>query len=181
MDIQILQRELFRLLDEQFKELGFDVQHMDGGSGQIGGTMMFLLPVTEEGDTLLADLRMAEFDGENDKLRYVQMFFTIFSELGDRYEELEKIVPALNYYARLGSYGMYPPKRQFWHKYNFVIRDLDMIDGADGIAVALLDELDMIRQQNTELYELVTALASGAITYSEAVEKGVIKPPGAND
>ena len=139
---------------------------------QIGNTLLLLLPITENDDRALADLRLVAID---ESRYFVQVFLTIFKELGSGgYDELQKALPALNYGAALGAYGMLPSKSEFFYKYGFVVRELDLIDGAQGFALALLDALDIIREQNTAVYDVVAALASGALTYEDAVNSGII-------
>lgn len=174
MSIQEFQNDLFQALQARFGELGFDAHTVadapEQGS-QVGETLLFMMPITENGDVALADLR---FVGLPDERYYVQIFLTIFNELKEGYEELERAIPILNYRAEFGAYGMLPGTRQFWQKYAFAVRELDLIDGPEGFAVALLDMLDLIREQNTAIYQTITALASGDVKYSDAVQAGLI-------
>ena len=172
--MQKFQSDLFNMLEARILELGFDFERADGSGGdssQLGDTLLFLLPITEDDDRALTDLRFIQIDDE----RFcIQVFLTIFNNLEDGYDELEKALPALNLYTRFGSYGMLKAQRQFWNKYVFAIRELDLTDGPEGVAVALLDVLDLIREQNTAIYETVAALASGSMTYQEAIQSGLI-------
>ena len=174
MDLTEFHANLFGSLEARFRELGFETSRAadaPAGSVQVSDSLMFLLPVTEDDDRVLADLRFVKI---SDNRYCVQIFLTIFTDLEEGYMELEKAVPVLNYRTMLGCYGMFPEMRQFWHKYSMVIREFDMIDGAEGFAVALLDDLDLIREQVTGVFEPIKALASGGITYKEAVDAGLI-------
>jgi hypothetical protein len=159
MTPQAFQTELFRHLSSRFKELRFPLEQVpDQAGAQLGDTLMLMLPVTPQ-DQALADLRFLRLRGQC----CVQLFLTLFTELAAApYGELEKAAPALNYYAPIGSYGVFAPKGQFWHKYNFFLRDLDWVDGPQGFAMALLDTLDLLRDQNTRLYPFLLPIASGA-------------------
>ena len=174
MEINEFQSELFRILEERFRELGFETERVPGlgeSGRQAGDTLLFLMPVTEKDDRVITDIRFVMIGGE----RYcIQLFFTIFTDLKDGYEELEKAVPALNFYARFGTYGMLPSQRHFWQRYSVPLRELDLTDGAQGFAVALLDVLDLIREQNTLIYDIIASLASGRTTYEAVVQAGLI-------
>jgi hypothetical protein len=174
MNIQQFQSELFKILKARFDELGFDAESLgaEEAGPQVGGTLLFLLPITENDDRALTDLRLVAI-GENKY--YVQIFMTLFTELENGYDELEKALSALNYYAGLGTYGMLEAKREFYHKYCFLLRELDLIDGAQGFALALLDALDIIREQTTKIYPIASALASGALSYESALSGGLIR------
>ena len=172
VDVVKFQAELFAILEAHLNELDIEVAKGPGdGAGQIGDTLLFLLHITEDGGSAMADLRFAGIDEER---VYVQIYLTIFNDLEDGYAELEKALPVLNYFSTIGAYGMFPPGRQFWHKYSLVVREFDFFDGADGFAVALMDVLDLIREQNTAIYDTVAALASGAVTHQEAVQSGLL-------
>jgi hypothetical protein len=176
MTIQDFSHELFGLLKSRLEELGFDteaVTDMPEGGRQIGGTLLFALPVTEDNDRVLTDLRLLAVDEE----RYcIQIYITVFTGLREGYAELQKLLPALNYHEMLGAYGILEAEREFFHKYSLPLRELDLIDGALGFALALLDTLDLIREQNTVLYPLAAALASGRLTYGEALQNGIVRP-----
>ncbi len=175
MDIREFQRELFKALNARFVELGFDAEAIsdaEEGGPQIGDTLLFLLPITESDDRALADLRLVAI-GES--RYYVQIFMTLFTGLEKGYGELAQALPALNYYAGLGSYGTLEAKREFYLKYCFIVRELDLIDGAKGFAAALLDALDIVREQSAAVYPVAAALASGALTYAEALQKGILR------
>jgi len=175
MNIRDFQSELFGILEARFKSLGFETETVADNtmeeSGQIGDTLLFLLPITENDDRALTDLRFAAIDNSR---YYMQIYLTIFTGLEHGYGELEKALPTLNYHVRLGAYGLLPSKREFFNKYAFIVRELDLTDGAEGFAVALLDALDIMREQNTAYYGAVSALASGAVTYEEEVRAGLI-------
>jgi hypothetical protein len=170
MNINDFQSELFDTLETRFKELGFETEtvadNVPEESAQIGKALLFLLPITENDDRALTDLRFAAID---DNRYYVQIFMTIFSGLGQGYFELEKALSTLNYHAILGAYGVLPSNREFFCKYGFIVRDFDLIDGAQGFAAALLDALDIMREQITGAYDFAAALASGATPYEDSI------------
>lgn len=169
MNASDFQKELIQTLNERFTELGFDtrlVPDAPEGGGQIGDTLAFLMPITERGDRVLTELRFAVSGGET---YYVQIFTTLFTELNESLSELERLLGALNYKTGFGAYGVLHESGLLWHKYGCAVREFDFIDGAEGFAVALLDILDLIREQYTAVYGVLTAVASGAVAGEQAL------------
>lgn len=140
------QKELFSALEERVQTIGMETQRVPGAGGiQVGDTLRFLVPVTDDGDPVLMELMAATLTEDADLL---QFFTTMLTDLEE--EEFQRVRQSLeewNHACPVGSYGVFVEERQLYHKYGVLFfgeRDVEKM--ADHV-------LDVL----TLLYEVLSS------------------------
>lgn len=143
MDLK-LQKELFQTLDERMKTIGVETRRVPGVDGiQVGDTLRFFVPVTDDGDPVLIELMVVNLTEEADML---QVFTTVLTGLEE--EQFDRVHQAIEEWSSecpVGNYGIYAEERQLYHKYGllfFAERDVErMADAAFNVLMLLYEML----------------------------------------
>ena len=107
--------QFFNLLDEKIQALGVETTYVEGiRSPQLGDTLRFLLPVTEEGDPVIMEVMVTELTDDADLLH---IYSTLITALGEKAAELPQKLSEWNLLCPLGAYGIYEEEGQLFHKY----------------------------------------------------------------
>ena len=110
-DVLQFQKELAK----QIEELNMETKMAEGtGGAQIGDTLRTLLPVSEGRDVVLTEILVSSFNAESDCLVF---YTTMIMEIGPGYEALKELLLDWNLTCPLGSFGIFRPARQFYHKF----------------------------------------------------------------
>ena len=105
--------QFFNLLDEKIQALGVETTYVEGiRSPQLGDTLRFLLPVTEEGDPVIMEVMVTELTDDADLLHIYSTLITAFSE---KAAELPQKLSEWNLLCPLGAYGIYEEEGQLFH------------------------------------------------------------------
>lgn len=110
------QQELFSALEKRVQTIGMETRRVPGAGGvQVGDTLRFLVPVTDDGDPVLMELMAATLTEDADML---QFFTTVLTDLEeDGFQRVRQSLEAWNHACPVGSYGVYAEERQLYHKY----------------------------------------------------------------
>ena len=114
MDIQ-KQKEYFAGLEKELTDRGLEHVRVDGaGSPQVGDTIRFLLPMSEEGGVVMMELLILDL-GEEEFL--LEFYTTMFTDVEDVITDLSVEIPAWNFLCPLGSFGIFEEEGHLYHKY----------------------------------------------------------------
>ena len=139
-------------LEDLLKKLGVQTAVLDGVEPQIGNTLRALLPVTKEGDVVLAEVMLAPY---TEDALLLQIYSTMIAEIGPGYEALKEMMLDWNLTAPLGAFGIYRQQRQLYHKYNYIVpTDADPEDMAKEILYLMNLVLDVISAHFTDAVRL---------------------------
>ena len=114
MDIQ-KQKEYFAGLEKELIDRGLETVRVDGaGSPQVGDTIRFLLPMSDEGGMVMMELLILDL-GEEEFL--LEFYTTMFTDVEDVITDLSVEIPAWNFLCPLGSFGIFEEEGHLYHKY----------------------------------------------------------------
>lgn len=131
--------------------------------------LSFLRFETQLGDrcgAALIELCLIDFDGE---FELVQIYTTLLTDVGDAMPDLARACLRWNLKAPLGAYGVHESLRQMYHKYNIAI-DSELT--CDDICSAVFRSLYICTNCMQAIRERAALIASGAVTFDDAVQRG---------
>ena len=138
---------------EKIHALDVETAYVDGGDGQIGGTLRALLPVTDAGDASLMEIMVTEFEEGSDLLLF---YTTMIVEIGPGYEALKEMLLDWNLRCPMGAFGIFRQARQFYHKYTVPVpKDAE----PEALAEKAMELLEM-------LYEVISRQFPEAVRLS---------------
>lgn len=103
-------------LEARLKTLNVETARLKGEEDQIGDTLRALLPVTDAGDMVLMELAVTPFD---EGMALLHLYTTLIMEIGPGYEALKEMMLDWNLDSPIGTFGIFRPERQFYHRYTF--------------------------------------------------------------
>ena len=138
MDIDQFLNELEKLL----KEDGMQTGMFEGTEVQIGNTLRAMLPVTDDGDCVLLEVMAAPY---SEDAHLLQIFSTILTDVGPKYEALLDRMQDWNLVCPLGAFGIYKQMMHLYHKYNYLMPvDEDQKDMAEEIFYVIHLVMDVV-------------------------------------
>ena len=142
MDIDQFLNELENLL----KEDGMKTGMFEGTEVQIGNTLRAMLPVTDDGDCVLLEVMAAPY---SEDAHLLQIFSTILTDVGPKYEALLDRMQDWNLVCPLGAFGIYKQMMHLYHKYNYLIP----VDVAPKeMAEEILYIIDLVQEAIMQVY-----------------------------
>jgi len=121
----------FTVLEGLLKQMGYETALARGEDPKLGDTLRALLPVDEAGNKVLLDVMAFPY---TEHALLAQIYTTMIAEIGPGYDALEKMLVDWNLTCPIGAYGIYREGRQFYHKYNYLMR-------TDGEAKEMAEEI----------------------------------------
>lgn len=151
--------------------LGGKTRLVEGSKEQLGQTLRALMPVGEEGDEILMEFQLFRY---NEKALFLQFYSTLVTDIPPEHEaELNRAIVGMNFRCMLGSYGIYRPLKQFYHKYGLLLEEhVPTCDLSDRVTVVL----GALYRLVTDVFPIARGLAYGVITVEEAERKGLLLP-----
>lgn len=158
--------EIFSIIENEIKSVGLEVKIIENPDGKLLRTA---IPCgSSEEFTALADMALVTL-GSGTEL--AQIYFTLTAELSEEASaELNKAFPTLNFYSIIGSYGIFNSS-QVYFKYAVALSEAD---DAELHASEVLDAYAVAHESLCTAYDVVMAMASGALTYADAVKNELL-------
>ena len=109
------QNAYFQALEARLRAMELETRRMpaDGQPG-VGQTMRFLLPISDEGDSVLVEITAAAIDGE---LSLLQFYTTMLIDLREPLDALREKIHRWNFECPFGSFGIFTQEGHLYHKY----------------------------------------------------------------
>ena len=133
-------------LEELLKKMDYETARLAGEEPQIGDTLRAMVPVDEEGNKVLLEVLVGEY---NEHTILIQIYTTMIAEIGPGYEALKEMTLEWNLVCPIGAFGIYRENRQFYHKYNYLIP----ADGeAKDTAMSIFYIIHLVRDVIAEIF-----------------------------
>ncbi len=146
----------FTELETLMKEMGYPTLRMKVEGPEIGETLRALMPVDDMGNNVLLEVMIVVY---NQHTMLIQIYTTMITEIGPGYEALKEMALQWNLTCRIGAFGIYPPKKQFYHKYNYLLSsDEEPKDMAEEIFYIIHLVMDVITEIFPEAVRISASL-----------------------
>ena len=133
-------------LEELLKKMDYETARLAGEEPQIGDTLRAMVPVDEEGNKVLLEVLVGEY---NEHTILIQIYTTMIAEIGPGYEALKEMTLEWNLVCPIGAFGIYRENRQFYHKYNYLVPS----DGeAKDTAMSIFYIIHLVRDVIAEIF-----------------------------
>lgn len=150
------QKSYFDRLEAELRNRGLEPVRVPGaGAPQVGETLRFLLPMSEEGGAVMMEFLLLDI-GEDEAL--LEFYTTMFTDVSDVIADLRVEIPAWNFLCPLGSFGIFEEGGQLYHKYGIPFpADTDEEKFTETAVTVMKFLFDIIAEKYLDVLEMMIA------------------------
>ena len=110
-----MQTAYFKALEKRLAKMELETRLMPSSDQPgVGQTMRFLLPISDDGDSVLVEVTAATIDEE---LGFFQFYTTMLIDLKEPLDALREKIHQWNFVCPFGSFGIFEQEGHLYHKY----------------------------------------------------------------
>ncbi len=158
MDVNT-QKALFDAVEKQLIAQDVRTGRQPGDPNiQLGDTLQALIPANDKGQPVLMELMLSPID---DDAVLLQLYTTLFTDVGPGRGELEKALDALNFQSVMGAFGFF--QDQFYHRYTIPLFNEPVVVQASRIMYVI----GCVCDQLSIFYDGIADISCGNSTAEE--------------
>lgn len=170
LDLKLAQ-QVFGDMEKRLRDTGIQVKNAPPGDpSQLGETLCALIPVNQADEMVLLEMMFVKL---SEAVGMIRFFTTLAVDIEKGYDALLQADEYMNFFSPVGTFGLVPEEKQFFHKYSILV---EAEDGAERHINQVRRAFDVVYATLSSYLPAVLALTEEGKSFQEVLDQGLLTP-----